>query len=152
MGCRKRGFRKTVYDGEVLSLATDKIAKKLFVKPFKIFLKIYIDCSNASFDITFLLMTTSLLGPLSYSSPGTQICTRTGNEVEKIEITSWAGGATSWWCIRNRTCERSERARFLIQTTSVKIPYKPATHEVIYLFHTYWVNISSFYLGKLLFI
>lgn len=39
MGCRKRGFRKTVYDGEVISLATNKIAKKLFVKPFKIFLK-----------------------------------------------------------------------------------------------------------------
>ena len=38
-----------------------------------------------------------------------------------------------------------------IQTTSVKIPYKPPAHEVIYLFHTYWVNISSFYLGKLLF-
>ena len=59
---------------------------------------------------------------------------------------------TSWWCIRNRTSERSERVRFLIQTTSVKIPYKPPAHKVIYLFHTYWVNISSFYLGKLLFI
>ena len=98
MGCRKRGFRKTVYDGEVISLATNKIAKKLFVKPFNFFfkkrtLKIYIDYSNASFDIIFLLMSTSLLGPLSYSFPGTQICTRTGNEVEKIEITSWAGGA-----------------------------------------------------------
>ena len=31
----------------------------------------------------------------------------------------------------------SERVRFLIQTTSVKIPYKPPAHEVIYLFHTY---------------
>ena len=39
MGCRKRGFRKTVYGGEVIGLATNKIAKKLFVKPFKFFLK-----------------------------------------------------------------------------------------------------------------
>ena len=31
----------------------------------------------------------------------------------------------------------SERVRFLIQTTSVKIPYKPPAHEVIYLFHAY---------------
>ena len=28
----------------------------------------------------------------------------------------------------------------------------PCPYEVIYLFHTYWVNISSFYLEKLLFI
>ena len=59
---------------------------------------------------------------------------------------------TSWWCIRNRTSERSERVSFLIQTTSVKIPHKPPAHEVIYLFYMYWVNISSFYLWKLLFI
>ena len=59
---------------------------------------------------------------------------------------------TSWWCIINRTSERTELVRFLIQTTRVKIPYKPPAHEVIYLFHTFWVNISSFYLGKLLFI
>ena len=38
--------------------------------------------------------------------------------------------------------------RFLIQTTSVKIPYKGPAHEVIYLFHTYFVNISSLYLEK----
>ena len=88
-------------------------------------------------------MSTSLLGPLSYSSPGTQICTRTGNEVEKIEITSWAGGAYGIFARVGdvseieRASAASERARFLIQTTSVKIPYKPAAHEVIYLFHTY---------------
>ena len=39
--------------------------------------------------------------------------------------------------------------RFLIQTTSVKIPYKGPAHEVIYLFHTYFVNISSLYLEKM---
>ena len=32
---------------------------------------------------------------------------------------------------------RSERVSFLIQTTSVKIPYKPPAHEVIYLFYMY---------------
>ena len=56
---------------------------------------------------------------------------------------------TSWWCIRNRTSELSERVRFLVQTTSVKIPYKRPAHEVIYLFHTYWVNISSLYLERM---
>ena len=55
---------------------------------------------------------------------------------------------TSWWCIRNGTSERSERLRFVIQTRSVKIPYKRPAHEVIYLFHTCWLNITSFYLGK----
>ena len=55
---------------------------------------------------------------------------------------------TSWWCIRNRTSERSELVRFLIQTTRVKNPYKRPAHEVIYLFHTCWLNITSFYLGK----
>ena len=39
--------------------------------------------------------------------------------------------------------------RFLIQTTSVKIPYKDPAHEVIYLFHTYFANISSLYLEKM---
>ena len=77
----------------------------------------------------------------------------------KIEITSWAGkGARTGFSHelvmyqKSNERARSERVSFLIQTTSVKIPYKPPAHEVIYLFHTYWVNISSFYLRKLLFI
>ena len=56
--------------------------------------------------------------------------------MEKIEITSWAGGAYGIFA-RVGDVSEVERARFLIQTTSVKIPYKPAAHEVIYLFHTY---------------
>ena len=57
---------------------------------------------------------------------------------------------TSWWCIsiRNWTSECSEWVRLLIQTMSMKIPNKLPAHEVIYLFHTYWVNISSLSLEK----
>ena len=70
----------------------------------------------------------------------------------KIEITSWTGGAYGIFARVGDVSEIERASAFLIQTTSVKIPYKPPAHEVIYLFHTYWVNISSFYLGKLLFI
>ena len=58
---------------------------------------------------------------------------------------------TSWWCIsiRNWTSECSEWVRFLIQTMSMKIPNKCPAHEVICLFYTYWVNISSLYLEKM---
>ena len=64
-----------------------------------------------------------------------------------IEITSWAGGAYGIFArvgdvgdhhdVSEIERASSERVRFLIQTTSVKIPYKPPAHEVIYLFHTY---------------
>ena len=39
--------------------------------------------------------------------------------------------------------------RFLIQSTSVKIPYKRPAHEVIYLFHTYLMDFSSLYSEKM---
>ena len=49
------------------------------------------------------------------------------SKIAEIEITSWAGGA----------CGIFARVGDVSETTSVKIPYKPAAHEVIYLFHTY---------------
>ena len=71
----------------------------------------------------------------------------------KIEITSWAGkGARTGFSHelvmyqKSNERARSERVSFLIQTTSVKIPYKPPAHEVIYVFYMYGVNISSFHL------
>ena len=55
-----------------------------------------------------------------------------------IEITSRAGcayGIFSRVVMYQKSSERaSELARFLIQTTSVKIPYKHPAHEVIYFY------------------
>ena len=44
---------------------------------------------------------------------------------------------TSWWCVRNRTSERSERVRFLIQTNECVNTVQSTFHVVLCLLYTY---------------
>ena len=56
------------------------------------------------------------------------------------------------WRIRNRTSERSERVRFLIQNECVNT-VQSTFHVVLFLFYTYWdwtpsLNYDKLYLNK----